>query len=274
MTFCTGCGANLEADSQFCTNCGIAVEAPVPTEHLPAHVAPQAATKNGRLARAFAAAIAVLMVAVMLQGWLNIHMDMTPWGSNWSMIQSVMWDFSRQLGFRQTDVMGLFSQNTSFTMSVHELSNMAGMLSWYVDLMEPIASVMDPIEYLEFRAMADNINSFAVAIAVVRILQASGILLLAIFLFLLLLEAKFAGQAGQLATLVIFLTAAFFAAATAVINFILPFPANVFGGNIPDLGLWVDIGLTASPWVWATMAISAACFLLITLRKSAFKGGN
>ncbi|MDR2182665.1 MAG: zinc ribbon domain-containing protein [Clostridiales bacterium] len=276
MTFCTNCGANLDANSQFCTQCGNTTGAPAPLQYpvMPAPSAPPNPAKNNKLMRAIVAALAVLMIATMLQGWLSIHIDMTPWGGGWNMMQNTMRDINRELGFRQVDIMGVLSQSASYTMSMHELGNLSGMLNWYVDLLQPMTMMMDPIEFLEFRAMADSINSFGLGITAVRLLQAACALALAAFLFLLLTENRAAGLVGQLATLAVFLTSAAFAIGMALVSSALPFPTDLFGGEIPDLSLWIDIGLSASLWVWATLILSAAGFLLITLRKSAFREAN
>ena len=80
MIICKTCGKQLKEDAQFCSECGEFVANTQAHESTPIPI-PQAASfepksdKRRRLVRSFAAVLAALIIATMLLGWINIHID-------------------------------------------------------------------------------------------------------------------------------------------------------------------------------------------------------
>jgi len=282
MTFCQNCGSNLEAGAIFCTNCGTTTGVPTPNAPPP-HTVPVSypqppAAQNGKMMRAIVAALVVLMVATMLQGWFNLHIDMSPRSTMGSMMNDLFQDIIWDLGFVPPGIAQLMTSNLNYSMTIYELGNFAGAARWFADLMQPALMMMDPFEMMLVSPIIDTINTFALSVTIIRVLQVASILSLAAFVFLLLVDSKIAGTIGQLASLVTFLTSLVFAIAMFVVNANLQramMPMGFGGGGFGGaMGMFMGIGAGPSVWVWITMILSIMAFLLISVRKSVFKGGS
>ncbi|MCL2573367.1 MAG: zinc-ribbon domain-containing protein [Defluviitaleaceae bacterium] len=291
MTFCTNCGANMDANSQFCTNCGKTTGAEAAPASLPSPYPPQpntpypaiaspygaapppSATSNNRMMRAIVVAIAIILVATMLQGWVTLRIDMSPFsvmgGILTEIVEDFMWDFGMRGGMG-----GMFAGgNVSYSMTLHELGNYTAMLDWMISTMTSVAMMTDPWAAQAMNAVTAPFSMMSFAVTAIRVLQTLGILGLAGFAFLLLSRSKAAGLVGQLATLVIFITSLVFIIAMMVINSSIGNMMNMIGGGMMGMGFGMNLGISfvASIWVWFTLLLSAAGFSIITLRKNSFR---
>jgi hypothetical protein len=299
MTFCTGCGTNLDANSAFCTGCGKLTVAPVendpsstefsshaPHTPNPAHPAspapypPPPASAGNKVARALVAALAILVVAAMLQSWLTIHIDMSPRGGGsiaGDLIREVMEDALMGMGFNRQEITDMFSADLDYAMTMHELKNFTGFTGWFADFNHRMLMREDPSHAWHFGQIMAPLDTLSLAVTGIMIAQAVGFALLAIFLFLLLLESKAAGLVGQIASLIVFLTASAFAFAMFFANSQLDGMTNILTGPMMGMGRMggpmMNLGISLAPsiWVWTTMGISGISFLLITIFKRAFK---
>ena len=156
-------------------------------------------------------------------------------------------------------------------MTMHELNNYTIFLDWFFGVTESILARTSPMDAWQFGQAISPFNILSIIVTAIFIIQGLGALLLAVFLFLMLLESKAAGLFGQIASLIAFLTSLTFIVAITIITSQLSGTMNFMGGGMGGFGTNPGITMTPSIFTWVTLAASAICFLMITIGKRAFK---
>jgi hypothetical protein len=237
--FCVQCGNQLEDGAKFCAGCGTRVDGGT-SELLRAIQSASAWLTRKKRARVLAALISVLIITTLFLGWVSIHIRP---GS-----------FIPQSGlvfeFLPREIKSMLNADIYFTVTTYDLNN-------YARALESISNVIGT-SGLASADVTSALNSASNALGLIgfiRFMSMICVLSLAVFLSLMTGNSKKAGLAGQAATLLTFLISLVFAISVSIINSRLP--------DVASRG----ISVSASGWVYATIILGAAGFLLITLCK-------
>ena len=270
MKFCTNCGAKMEGGSVFCIQCGANNSRAVPDTQSPGTVniqAPASAPKpqkgGSNAPKGITAAISALIIAAMLMGWFSVHIDISPRGFAGQLIAE----------FMPREIMDMLRDDLQSSTTIYDLNNQINALEMFFDMTESAIRAdpwSGPDDLNAFRAVTQPVSTASTAISAVQMAIAVSILLITAFLFLMSSGSKIAGLVGQIAFLAAFLTALVFVIAMAVLN-------SIVSGLVDIAGMaagfsFVGITLGATIWVWLTMALAVAGFLIISMRKSIING--
>jgi len=253
--FCVQCGNKLEDGANFCAICGTPVntgesQAPASEKLLTATLSAGTSLllaiqpvaewlRRGKYARVLAAFISVLIITTLFFGWVSIHIRLNSFISEDDFISEYL----------PREIKNILKTNINIIITTHDLTN-------YARGLESISNVIGTSFFAlaeitsALRSASGSLTGFA---GFIRFMSMVCVLSFAVFLSLMACNSKKAALAGQAAALSAFLTSFIFVISVSVINSSLP--------SIVAQGIRVG----ASGWVYITITLGAAGFLLITL---------
>jgi hypothetical protein len=259
--FCVQCGNKMDEGAKFCTMCGTHVNggtADFLKNMQPAAERLKSATTSAantvsqamqsaserlsgkKYMRAVAAIISVLIIAALFAGWVSIRVRPG------SFISQDDFGYS----FLPGEIKSLLRSDIPFTITTHELGNYARALKSISGMISSSGYVPD-----EVKNGLKSASGAMAAVGFIRFMLTLCVLSFAVFLSLMSVNNKNAGIAGQTATVLTFFVSIVFVISAAVINSKLP--SEVARG----------LSIKASVWVYISMLLGAAGFIIITLSK-------
>jgi len=262
--FCVQCGNQLEDGAKFCAMCGTRVNGgaggllrsvqPASEKLMTATlsagnmllraiqpVSAWLAQKNR--VRMFTSFISVFIITALFLGWVSIHIRLGGFVPLDSFISE----------FLPREVKNMLHTDINITITTHDINKYAHGLESISNAI--VTSGLAPEEITS--VLESAVDRLLGPAGFIRIMSIICVLSHAVFLSLMTGNSKKAGLAGQAATLLTFFISLVFAISVSVINSRLPAVASR------------GISVNASGWVYVTIILGAAGFLLITICKRA-----
>jgi len=261
--FCNNCGKRVDENQKHCTNCGAGIGASfnAVTNQAPpigGTIAVQpAATKQKRRAQALAAVFAAMTVATMLLGWFSAGISVSQGGL------SEIRTYASFIGLSQSSVNVLAGEKT-LSATVFTLdATFKGLYTTVKALQRelsglPIGNVSDAV---------DAVRAASAFMGAIKIAVIASICAMLVSIYMMLTGSKTGALIGQVAGALALLAALVFAISMGAVN-------SQVSRMLIDIGVfnYVRLKISATVWVYFTMALGALDVVFIALRKKTIAG--
>jgi len=258
--FCNNCGKEVGENQKYCNNCGASIAGGTSLNTTTDQASPvgsptgvqPAAMKRKRRTQAFAAVFAALTIVTMLLGWFSVSVSVSQGGLN--EIRS----YAYWIGLSQSSVNVLAGEKT-LTATVFTVADTLKGIS------ATVRALQRELNHLPIGNISDAVTAVRAASALmgaIKIAVITAVCAMLVFIFTTFTGWKKSALIGQIGGVLALLAAIVFAVSMGVAS-------SSVSRLLIDLGAfnYVRLKISASLWVYLTMALGASDVVFIAFNK-------